>query len=261
MTWHAIETGVTTATFKTKAASVGIPLALLLNDRALLDACANDATLDLARKSGEMQRIASVSAAFAQLRVAQGSRDEARAILRRAVRSIAHAHRAWDLFIAIARFGDPSDAVFARALLEGAVGRPVVKRAYRLLFDAFLAEEGMPHRTRLARLAAREFERMGNVLYAAHCAEAAGEAGQSWRTLQSIGAVQPVPEHGGTPALTPRQQQIAELVARGETNRSIARLLNVSEHTVEHHVSAIFERLGLHSRAQLAHMLGQRDLK
>jgi DNA-binding CsgD family transcriptional regulator len=261
MTWHAIETGVTTATFKTKAASVGIPLALLLNDRALLDVCANDATLDLARGSGEIQRIASVSAAFAQLRVAQGSRDEARSILHRAVRSIAHAHRAWDLFIAIARFGDPSDALFARGLLEGAAGRPVVKRAYRLLFDAFLSEEGTPHRERLARLAAREFERMGNRLYAAHCADAAGPAGRSWRTLQSIGAVQAEPEHGHTVALTPRQRQIAQLVAQGETNRSIARLLNVSEHTVEHHVSAIFERLGLHSRAQLAHMLGQRDLK
>src|SRR6185437_14127817 len=103
MSWAAVETGVTTATFRTKSASVGIPIALLLNDRALLDACAHESVLNIARRSGEIQRIASVSAAFAALRIAQGSRDEARAILHQAVRSIAHAHRAWDLFIAIAR--------------------------------------------------------------------------------------------------------------------------------------------------------------
>ena len=40
LAWEAVESGVTTATFRTKAAAVGIPLALLVNDRRLLDACA-----------------------------------------------------------------------------------------------------------------------------------------------------------------------------------------------------------------------------
>ncbi len=38
---EALQSGVTTATFKTKAASVGIPLALRLHDRALLEAAAS----------------------------------------------------------------------------------------------------------------------------------------------------------------------------------------------------------------------------
>jgi DNA-binding NarL/FixJ family response regulator len=51
--------------------------------------------------------------------------------------------------------------------------------------------------------------------------------------------------------LTARQAQIAELVARGEMNRTIAALLHISEHTVEHHLTMIFARLGVKSRAQL----------
>ncbi len=257
ITWQALETGVTTATFKTKAASVGIPLALLLNDRALLDACANEQSLELARDSGEIQRIASVSAAFAQLRVAQGSMSEARTILHHAVRSIAHAHRAWDLFIAIARWGDNSDVTFARALLERAAGRAIVKRAYRLLFDA-LRSTDVQRRARLARLSARSFERMGNRLYAAVAAEAAGD--KAAPTIPGTAQRPAEPDVLAT-ALTPRQVQIAELVAQGQTNREIAERLSISEHTVEHHLSAIFERLGVRSRAQVAHTLGLRSRK
>jgi predicted ATPase/DNA-binding CsgD family transcriptional regulator len=258
MTWQALKAGVTTATFKTKAASVGIPLALLLNDRALLDACGNETALDLARDSGEIQRIASVSAAFAQLRVAQGSLSEARAILHRALRSIMHAHRAWDLFVALARWGDARDVTFARALLEAAQGRPIVKRAYRLLFEAFAAHEPT-RKARLARIAAGEFGRMGNRLYGTLALEAAGEQAQTLADALSLRSS----EAGDAAALelTRRQRQIAELVAQGATNRGIAQHLSISEHTVEHHLTAIFERLGLHSRAQVAHILGLRGQK
>ncbi|HLI97455.1 MAG TPA: AAA family ATPase [Candidatus Baltobacteraceae bacterium] len=258
LAWEAVETGVTTATFKTKVASVGIPLALLLNDRALLDACSHESALQVARQSGEIQRIASVFAAFAALRAAQGSLDETRALLREAVRNIAHAHRAWDLLIAIAQWGDPADVAFARALLEMAVGRPIVKRAYVLLFEAFAASRGGERTIRLARLSAANFRRMGNELYAAYALEAAGEPSPGLlggRTMRR----DPMPLE--ELRLTPRQRQIAELVAQGETNRGIAQHLNISENTVEHHLKGIFERLGLHSRAQVAHMLGTLEQK
>jgi DNA-binding NarL/FixJ family response regulator len=57
-------------------------------------------------------------------------------------------------------------------------------------------------------------------------------------------------------ALSPRQTEIAALVAEGATNRAIAQRLNISEHTVEHHLSSIFVRLGLRSRAALAARIG-----
>lgn len=240
LTWEALQSGVTTATIKTKAASIGIPLALRLNDRALLETCADESALQIAHDSGEIQRIASVAAAFAALRVAQGSQDEARALLGKAIRGIPHAHRAWDLFIAIAQWGDSQDVALARAMLGTAVGRPALRRAYRLLFEAFAA----PDRQRSCRLmdvALEQFARLGNRYY-------------ERKMLVREPARQPI-------ALTPRQREIAELIAGGATNRGIAERLHISEHTVEHHVSGIFERLGLHSRAQLAHLLGRHDQK
>ena len=261
--WKALNAGVTTATFKTKAASVGILLALMLNDHALLEACADDSAVALAQQSGEIQRVASVSAAFAALRIAQGNAAEARALMGKALRSITHAHRAWDLFASVALWGRPEDVTLARALLDTAPGRPRVKRAYRFLFDAITAAKtGESQASRLGALAARHFERMGNILCKALALEAAGDRDAAIDVFGAIGAVRdsarlaqsvrPEPSR-----LTPRQSEIADLVATGETNRSIADRLGISEHTVEHHVSAIFARLGLKSRAQLAHMLGQ----
>jgi DNA-binding NarL/FixJ family response regulator len=50
-------------------------------------------------------------------------------------------------------------------------------------------------------------------------------------------------------ALTPRELQVLRLVAAGKTNRSIAADLFLSEKTVARHVSNIFSKLGLSSRA------------
>jgi pimeloyl-ACP methyl ester carboxylesterase/DNA-binding CsgD family transcriptional regulator len=54
------------------------------------------------------------------------------------------------------------------------------------------------------------------------------------------------------PRLTPRQLQVAALVADGCSNRQIAERLFITERTAESHVDRIRERLGLRSRAQLA---------
>jgi DNA-binding CsgD family transcriptional regulator len=58
------------------------------------------------------------------------------------------------------------------------------------------------------------------------------------------------------PLLTRREREVAELVARGLTNRRIAEELFVSERTVDHHVSNILKKFKLSSREQLASRLG-----
>ena len=58
------------------------------------------------------------------------------------------------------------------------------------------------------------------------------------------------------PTLTRREKEVAALVARGLTNRRIARELVLSEHTVHHHVTNILKKLGLRSREQVASHLG-----
>lgn len=51
--------------------------------------------------------------------------------------------------------------------------------------------------------------------------------------------------------LTPRHRDVLTLVATGATNREIGRALSCTEKTVEAHVSAIFARAAVSSRAEL----------
>jgi len=52
--------------------------------------------------------------------------------------------------------------------------------------------------------------------------------------------------------LTMRQLEIARLLSEGFTNKEIARSLGIAEQTVANHLKAIFEKLGVHSRAGVA---------
>ncbi len=52
--------------------------------------------------------------------------------------------------------------------------------------------------------------------------------------------------------LTPREQQVAQLLTRGATNEQIARALWISRHTVKDHVKAVYAKLGVVSRAELS---------
>ncbi len=53
-------------------------------------------------------------------------------------------------------------------------------------------------------------------------------------------------------ALSPREREVADLVAEGLTNREIAERLVISERTAEGHVEQIRNKLGFHSRTQIA---------
>ena len=55
--------------------------------------------------------------------------------------------------------------------------------------------------------------------------------------------------------LTPTERRIAELVATGKTNKEVAAQLFVAPRTVEGHLTRIYEKFGVRSRAELAHRL------
>jgi DNA-binding CsgD family transcriptional regulator/tetratricopeptide (TPR) repeat protein len=59
-------------------------------------------------------------------------------------------------------------------------------------------------------------------------------------------------------ALTRREEEVAELIAQGLTNRQIAKELMVSERTVENYVANLLKKLGLHSREQVAASMSDR---
>jgi DNA-binding CsgD family transcriptional regulator len=57
---------------------------------------------------------------------------------------------------------------------------------------------------------------------------------------------------GRAGVLTPREEQVAELVAEGLSNRQIAHRLRMAERTAENHVTHILTKLGFDSRARVA---------
>lgn len=57
--------------------------------------------------------------------------------------------------------------------------------------------------------------------------------------------------------LTTREQEVALQVAKGLTNKEIARKLQITERTVKAHLAKVFERLEAKDRLQLALMLSQ----
>lgn len=65
---------------------------------------------------------------------------------------------------------------------------------------------------------------------------------------------------GEPPALTRREREVADLVARGLTNRQIAETLVISQRTAEGHVERVLAKLGFGSRTQIAAWVAeQRD--
>ena len=63
------------------------------------------------------------------------------------------------------------------------------------------------------------------------------------------------------PPLTGRELQVAELVAQGLTNHSIARRLSVAPRTAEAHVENIRRKLQVRSRAQIAAWVTEQRLR
>jgi DNA-binding NarL/FixJ family response regulator len=57
---------------------------------------------------------------------------------------------------------------------------------------------------------------------------------------------------GGMDSLTSREREVLAELAKGRSNREIARALNVSEKTVKAHVSSVLAKLGVQDRTQAA---------
>ncbi len=57
--------------------------------------------------------------------------------------------------------------------------------------------------------------------------------------------------------LSSRQREVAEMVALGMSNKEIAKYANITEQTVKTHLKAIYEKLDVHTRLELAIMINK----
>lgn len=119
----------------------------------------------------------------------------------------------------------------ARVALRGAHVRPqdsIV--AHRLEVDGFLAET------------ASEADLI-------NCLSALS-ARTRWEPASGLAGSESLP-----PELSPRQREVAALVAKGLSNKQIATELMLAEGTVKLHLNRIFRRLGIGNRTALAAMI------
>jgi DNA-binding CsgD family transcriptional regulator len=159
-----------------------------------------------------------------------------------------------ELLSLAARFGNAEDAGFAVERLRAtfAPERPYVKAHYLLARAHWCSRFGKRvDAVDSAGDAARAFDAIGLRRW----------TDESMSLLVHDDAPDGIPQRRRPTAfsLTGREQQVAHLIRRGASNREVARTLQISEHTVERHVSSILSRLGLRSRWQIVDLKAAAD--
>jgi DNA-binding NarL/FixJ family response regulator len=90
----------------------------------------------------------------------------------------------------------------------------------------------------------------------AHAVGAAGIAERGNDEIAATGARPRKELRTGPDALTASERRVAQMAAEGLTNREIAQTLFVTVKTVEVHLSSVYRKLEISSRAQLPTALG-----
>lgn len=228
---------------------------------------------------------------LAMVQAGLGRDDEARADLRVAIGSLEGVaedslYQQWLCVLVLAAWmlGEADGATELRSRLEpfsgqmSAVGRGqggtlglvdhFLALAARLQGDMAGAVTYLERAIEVAdRIGARPSAASSRYELAAALAEAGGDSGRVEALLRSalaaarllgmtplITRAEALRERlrASAPALSAREQQVAELVAAGRSNKQIGTQLFLSERTVENHVRSILDKLGFSSRTQVA---------
>jgi signal transduction histidine kinase len=172
------------------------------------------------------------------------------------------------------------DDILDTAVRHAVIGAEIVLRvedsSERVQISVAVPEPGLP-----VKLVARLFDRFTRVAGTVGAAAASGPSlwiarglveahgghmsveprqGQGTTFVVDLPRDRSSERHDAQPGLTPRQIEVAALVARGKTNREIAEALVVSKDTIDNHVERILRRLGVRNRAEVARWAAERGL-
>ena len=146
---------------------------------------------------------------------------------------------------------EAADLALRAAAGAEAVGAILIGARSRTLGGQALAAAGEQE------LAVEQLERAHSILREGGAGRWADEAA---RDLRKLGRRASRTTRGQTASarlgsLSPREQEVAELVAEGRSNREVASALYLSEKTVEGNLRRIFDKLGISRRGQIAALL------
>jgi DNA-binding CsgD family transcriptional regulator/tetratricopeptide (TPR) repeat protein len=156
-------------------------------------------------------------------------------------------------------YGGPVVLLLAHA--EHALGRTdAAVNDLRAALDATRVNGARGFAVEAAVLLAETLAERGASGGASEAADLAARAGSDaqllgmvpWAARAEQVATNPHPTGTAPGPLTAREEQVAELVSRGLTNRAIAKALVVSERTAQNHVQHILTKLGFNARSQIA---------
>jgi DNA-binding CsgD family transcriptional regulator len=143
--------------------------------------------------------------------------------------------------------GDVADSLFGESIahLSGPRVRLELARTHLLYGEWLRRERRRLDARKQLRTALEAFTSMGAEAFAGRAERellATGERARK-RTVDTLDQ------------LTPQEEQVARLAAKGATNREIAAQLFISPSTVEYHLRKAFRKLDVKSRTQLAHRI------
>ena len=224
--------------------------------------------LDDARAHGDLPGVAILSGVLAATAGADGDASDAQQLIAAGSAAIPIVYAPFWLLDAALRWGTAEDRDRARARLVAlsAIDGSHAARAFLLLAES---REAARRRDRIAAqgsaaAAAAEFGAIGWRLDEAYAWEAAGNLPAALAIFRSTGAAAEVrrltesssgARRRGDASLTAREREVAALVVSGRSARAIGTELVISERTVETHVAAIYRKLGVDNRIELAKCL------
>jgi DNA-binding CsgD family transcriptional regulator len=142
------------------------------------------------------------------------------------------------------------EACFERALLSHEVELfPFERARTELAYGERLRRAGQPKRAReRLRAALAVFDELGAAAWSARARSELGATGERLR-----------PADVARESLTPREMQVALAVAEGASNKEAAAALYLTPKTVEYHLTRVYRKLGLRSRAELVRQFARGD--
>ncbi len=230
-------------------AAAALSVASVLGNDELVARAVPESIVAWALRCGIDSALGRIAGPYARWLSLHGDPRAARALLARAIRTLRGPFGATETLLAAMELGSDATASAALELAPRAqalrdVPLYAATVAHMRAVDAYRARDDAAKT--YAADAERLYKLLGWPLHAARCAQLRGDA-RAARDRRRRDA----DRLRGGPTLSARETQIAQLVARGASNRSLAARFTISERTVERHLTSIYRKLRLRNRTQL----------